>query len=201
MSVIGMALALLLAQTTPSRDEVAGATLALRVAAAQIGQRVITIPQANLACVAPAVSIPGNAVTIRVGVVILSVAGQRALGWTTAADGTDLAETYAAMEIQAAPSTSQIVRPPEAIDYLEDTEVEKRVTPLFSTCEIAIARQGFATMPWRCACAEVPATCVWTGGTPPKNLTLAPGAWSGAGCRRKPCVERFGTSSMSAECL
>lgn len=192
--MIGMTLALLLAQTAPSRDEVAGASIALRVAERDIATRSITSPQLNLACVAPAVSIPGNAVTIRVGVVLLSQGAQRALF------GDGDGDVYAAMEIQAAPSSSPIVRPPEAIDYLEDTEIEKRALPLFPTCEIAIARQGFATMPWRCACVEVPATCTWTRGVPPKNLTLAAGTWSGIGCRRKPCVARYGTKSMPAEC-
>lgn len=53
--------------------------------------------------------------------------------------------------------------------------------------------------PWACACAR-DATCTADGGAAPLGVTLAAGAWTGAGCTPKPCVELSGVTSWPTSC-
>lgn len=209
--MISLLTALLLSQAAPTADQARGAILALYDAQADLPQRSITYPSgAHMACVGG--TIPGNAVTIRVGVALLSAQLQTALGATPLLDGQGQPRpwVYGALEIQAAPVAGEGLPPlPPWIRILDRDEVEVRASPVFPTCQIAIVREGFTPMPWRCACRGAGA-CTWTpplpdGGfgaavTLPKNMTAPPGTWTGAGCVRKPCVQWFGDESMPEVC-
>ncbi len=62
---------------------------------------------------------------------------------------------------------------------------------------------GDADIAFDCACARTDAgACLQTsdGGPALVGVTLGAGAWSGAGCVPKPCVEWFGRSSWPGEC-
>jgi hypothetical protein len=114
-------------------------------------------------------------------------------------------ERYAGIEVQAVPTedvTFDVARMNEHLDVIRE-EIEIRATPVNATCNVGVIRFDDTTLAdaFRCACAQTPATCTWTrpnaNGTTtnvtpaPTGVTFGPGAFSGAGCRRKPCVTRF----------
>jgi hypothetical protein len=210
--VISLVAALLLAQAAPTAAEARGAILALYDAQSDLPARTVTYPAgAHMACVGgPAGWTATGTVTIRVGVALLSAGLQTALGATPLKDGqgNDRPWVYGALEIQAAPVAGSDLPPlPPWIRIIDRDEVEVRASPVFPACHIAIVREGYSPMPWRCACRGAGA---WTpplpgGGfgaavTLPKNLTAPPGLWTGAGCVRKPCVEWAGDESMPEVC-
>jgi hypothetical protein len=210
MLAMPVVLALLATQTLP---EARGAVLALTRAGEQIASRTVTYPSgAHMACVAPESAIPGAAVTLRIGVALLSRQTQVALGAAPLLDGEGAERewVYGALEVQAAPDAGLGLPPlPSWIRILETGEVEKRAGPLFPACEVAIVREGYLPSPWRCACRGAGA-CTWTpplvgGGfgaavSLPKALTAPPGTWAGAGCVPKVCVEYAASTSMPAAC-
>ena len=204
-------LAALLSQTAPTRAQVIGTlnTLEVAVEAARAGTRTYTQNAAKTRlCIQPATTIQPGSVTVRYGVVMLSPAAQRYLGFALPAGKATWAEVedmHAALEVQAPEAstvTFDVRRLLANVDVLEN-EVEVRATPFAAACEVGIMRDDDPL--WgqlvRCGCAATPATCTWNrpemgGGTTPvtpapTGMTFSPGTFSGAGCKAKPCVTRF----------
>jgi hypothetical protein len=216
--------ALLLSQTPA---QIKGALNSLYDAQANLSSRTITYPSGvHMACVPPAAGQSTvGAQTLRVGVLLISDSAQVALGATPLTTSTPVYEgnvlvrtdvsvtpwVYAAMEIQFFPDASTTPTPviPPWMRLLPDTEVEVRAAPVWSGCQIAIVREGFSPMPYRCACSTGTA-CNYTpalagGGfgasvPAPKDLTLQPGRFSGAGCVPKACVAWGDTNSFPQAC-
>lgn len=226
--------------TAPSREELIGALNGLQsaVIAAHNGTRTVTNNAAKTrACIkfAGNGAAPPGSVTIRAMNVILSARIQFEIGFGIPAgiptidpnDGHTLTlaerwaltgERYAAIEVQAVPSSTITFSPHlmnANVDFLYQ-EIDRRTTPIDATCEVAAIRMddaGIAGLT-RCACTATPATCTWNrpnsdGSTTPVNpaptgFTLGPNTWSGAGCKPKPCFTRFDgvgvDRSWPAEC-
>lgn len=192
-----------------TRAQLLGAGAALAAALLGLFQltRTVTNPTATRACVAFAGAPPANLKTTRFYGVRISETAAGLLGFAPRGH-----EEYVAMEIQAVDDES----PPAALmarlnmnaDIVD--EVEDRATPLFPSCQVAAVRADDPAYPARCACSTG-TNCNWTpplsdGGfgssvAAPRNLTLPAGTWSGAGCKRKVCVELYGSPSMPAECV
>lgn len=183
----------------------AGAALAAALLGIFAATRTVNNPTSTRACIPFDGAKPANLRTTRFYGVRLSPQAQALLGFSPTGEW-----EYVAMEIQSVPDEN----PPEALmrrlnshaDLVD--EVEDRAVPAFPACEVAAVRSDDPAYPAKCACSTG-ANCNWTppiiGGLgpsepAPKNLTLPPGTWSGAGCRKKNCIELAGSPSMPAAC-
>lgn len=192
-----------------TRAQVLGAAAVVAAALLGIyqGVRTVTNPQPTRACVPFDGVKPANLKTTRFYSVRLSPVAQNLLGFPPTGEW-----EYVALEVQAPedenPSATLLAR----LDNHDDVvgEIENRATPAFPSCQVAAVRSDDPLYPSPCACSTG-ANCNWTpplagGGfgasvAAPKGLTLPPGTWTGAGCKRKTCVELGGSSSMPAACL
>lgn len=191
-----------------TRAQILGAAsvLATALLGLFLGTRTVNNPTATRACVTFDGAPPANLKTTRFYGVRLSPQAQGLLGFSPTDEW-----QYVAMEIQAVddetPPAALLARLNMHADLVD--EVEDRAAPLFPTCQVAAVRSDDVAYPAKCACSTGP-TCLWTPPLPdggfgpaeeaPRNLTLSPGTFSGAGCKKKICVELGGTSSMPAEC-
>lgn len=196
-------IALVLSQTFTAvgRNDVIGAFNVLQrdVQAARAGTLAYSQNAAKTRlCVSPyAGTLAAGSQTVRFGAIVLSPAAQRNLGFALPAYATtwdDVKDAYAAMEIQAPPSTSitfDVQTLIANVDVLWN-ELELRATPLLPSCEVAIARADDASFSSvvRCACSTG-ANCTVGGAAAPVGRTLDPGTFTGTGCAPKPCVTRF----------
>jgi hypothetical protein len=183
----------------------AASALALALLGLYAAERTVLNPLPTRACVTWPAGQPAGLQTTRFYNVRVSPAIQSLLGLAPTGEW-----EYVAMEIQhtldEAPA-SVLARLDAHADVVG--EVEDRVTPAFPACEVAVVRADDALYPSPCACSTG-SNCNWTqpladgafapSAPAPKNLTLPPGTWSGAGCRKKACVELSGSPSMPAAC-
>lgn len=206
--MIGITLALILA-AEPTRADAVGALNALQAAVteARAGARTFAVNAAKtrLCIDPPAGGIPAGSKVIRFGVVLLTPAAQRYLGFALppgAATWDQVSDEYAAIEVQAPPSTVPTFSAAllANVDVIEN-EVEVRASAAFPACEIVAIRRDDSGIgaALRCACSTG-SNCTVGGSAAPLGRTLDPGTFSGAGCKAKPCVERAGTSSWVAGC-
>lgn len=172
----------------------AAAAVAAALTGLFIGTRTVTNPTATRACIPFDGAPPPNLRTTRFYSVRLSPQAQALLGFSPTGDW-----EYVAMEVQAqedeSPNASLLARLAHHADVVG--EVENRATPAFPPCQVAAVRSDDVAYPSPCACSTGSA-CNWTpplagGGfgasvAAPKNLTLPPGTWTGAGCRKKSCI-------------
>lgn len=202
--MISVALALLLAQTTPTSDEIQGAknALAQTISDFRAGTRTYTFDAGRtLICVkfAGGGSAPPGAVTLRMGAAILTPALLADLGVPDAPK-----DDYVGLDVQAAPAsaaTYDLLAVQAFWDTL-DSETTKIASPLDATCEVLIARSGAANITnWLpCACRTGNPCSYDPDGAGPlpsqsgssiNGFTFGAGTWSGGGCRPKSCVTRF----------
>jgi hypothetical protein len=202
--MISLLLAVALTQTAPTRAQTVGAINTLVAAYQDRANRTITRNASfTRTCAGPASgkNLTGRT-TIRFGALIMSEAAQTALGMAS-----PNGEAYGAAEIQIDPDqpTNRLIASRATLNAIFDVmpaEVEVRASPLIAS-EACIVRRDAPEIAsaalYRCACAATPSTCTWdpdgagtTSVNPaPTGTTFAPGTWSGAGCKRKPCVTRF----------
>jgi hypothetical protein len=199
-------LAAMLTQFIPAAtDQEIGAvnTLYSTALAVQAGTRTITRNAAKTrVCVKFAglgSAAPGS-VTVRAGVVVMSVAVQQRLGMALPSGATswlDATEQYGVLEIQAVPANTATFDPRLILQNFDviRNEVELRPSPVDATCEVAIARADDATFGTsaRCACA-LSSLCKAADGVTaaPIGTTLSARMFTpSAACQPKPCVARF----------
>jgi hypothetical protein len=127
---------------------------------------------------------------------------------------TEPADLYAVMQVAGPPVavTTKHPMPPWMEEMIETCgQVFALPSPMASVILAArsnpiaqAASTGFA-----CACSTG-SNCTWTPPLPgggfgppeaaPKNMTIPPGRWAGAGCSLKTCLEMFGFDSMPNVC-
>ena len=184
----------------------AGAALAAALLGIFAATRTVNNPLPTRACIPFDGAPPANLKTTRFYGVRLSPQAQNLLGFSPTGEW-----EYVAMEIQAVenedPPAALMARLNSHADLVD--EVEDRAAPAFPSCEVAAIRSDDPAYPAKCACSTG-SNCNWTppiiGGlgpseAAPKNLTLPPGTFSGAGCKKKICVELAGSNSMPAACI
>lgn len=197
-------LAVLLGQTAlqpPTALQTAGATAAASTAviAVQTASRAHGIigGDPNTACIYPANVISGSAVTVRIGVAVLSAQAQVLLGLPNPTE-----PAYAVVEVRAVASGVPLQTVIPGIAFLDDPvavykETDLRPSALAPACEVAVWRSDAALVPFRCACSTG-SSCTWTNPTThvsetaPKGRTLTPDtSWTGTGCVPKACYNRL----------
>lgn len=213
--MIALALALVLSQTQPTAEELAGArnAIASAIDGYRAGTRTYTFTSGRTRiCVkfAGAASAPAGSVTLRFGATILTPSLLASLGIPAAPK-----DEYAGLDVQGVPAQSYTFNPQSTFALWDvlDSAAAKIANPIDATCEVLIVRAtDSAIATWLpCAC-RAGNPCSWDpdgagplpAQTAPNGSTFDPGTWTGNGCRPKSCVTRFDgngiDNSWPAEC-